>query len=69
MIDWIKFMDKYLCQEEAADCKRDPNSEIHFLRPVRFYLFDSSWSMMAELFRNKTTNIFREKLLDFDDWR
>lgn len=66
MLDWIKFMDKYLCEEEAADCGA---TEIHFLRPVRFYLFDPSWSMMAELFRTKTTNIFREKLLDFDDWR
>ena len=68
MLEWIQFMDKYLCGEEAADCERAPGSEIHFLRPVRFYLFDPSWSMMAELFRDKTTTMFREKLLDYDDW-
>ena len=68
MVDWIEFMDKYLCEEEAADCERAPGSEIHFLRPLRFYLFDPSWSMMAELFREKTTKRFREKLLDYDDW-
>ena len=61
-------MDSHLCHEDGGDCNRDPKSEVNFLRPMRFYLFDPSWTMLGEMIKNKDTTMFREQLLEFNDW-
>ena len=54
-------MDKYLCDTDHADCKRSKDQPVDFLRPIRYYLFDPSWSMLANyLFLDGNVQLFKE---------
>lgn len=61
MVQWIEFMDKHMCDDEHADCGRDKTKPIEFLRPIRYFLYDPSWTMLANyLSKNGDSSLFRE---------
>jgi len=69
MVQWIEFMDEYMCDDEHADCGRDKSKPIEFLRPIRYFLYDPSWTMLSNyLSKNGDSSLFREQLLNFDNW-
>jgi hypothetical protein len=68
MIDWTKFMDVYWCYRDQQ-CKDDVmNNPVHFLRPMRYFMFDPTWSMVQEFLQNNSTKYYYEKLMIFEDW-
>jgi hypothetical protein len=42
--------------------------EIHFLRPMNYFLFDPAWTMISRFLETNDTKLFYERLLIFEDW-
>ena len=77
MDDWVTFMDQLQCDHKFPDefsienskCKEEVAAkEIHFLRPINYFLFDPTWSMVREFLQYNSTALYMERLLVFDDW-
>ena len=57
---WVDFMDTYLCDDEFSECHRPKDEPIHFLRPVRFFLYDPSWTMLADYLKDGDVTNLRD---------
>ena len=47
MEDWVRYMETHHCYRPGENCPPEVlNKPVHFLKPMQYYLFDSTWVMV-----------------------